>query len=819
MKTFIHSFTDTHAFGTYIDHLGIDFSDKILVQIYAHCKDYNELKNIHRAITSKLPNSQIIGTVSDTSTITLDFDTSNTTIIFSSFEQADFRVFAHELTQDADALYWDIAHLELTSHSKLAVIFANIDLNACDHLLKVFNKAAPNLIIAGGIIPSFQSEKLYANDTFLEKGIVGFILDGSELLITARSNIHYMPIGRSHIVTGSCGNVIETIDYMPAKDFYAKYLGDVDFVERPEIGYTFPLLIHHGDRYLPKPILSINDCGEIVTNTEVSVGKTISLGYGSAQTMLENNKHSISSLKGHPCESSLIFNGLYRHSLTRKSVRYRLNEMAPPTYGFYTQSEFVTDDFESFVSVGNMQVVLISETPHKLLDTPLALITSYETTNTEEMLLLRLIKNTTRELNTLNHTLESAVLEKTNELLEHYYLDDLTKLPNHNKLTESLSRDQIKSLALIDISSFININNFYGNFIGNKLLSELAKLITAFCQERGYTTYRVHADIFAITCEGCEVDGFNNNIHLLQTCIHQHCFMELSLEIYITTVVSVSHNRYHLYENTSMTLEYAKGHKTPFLIYNPALKIEDSIKNNLIWTTKIRTAIEKNKIVPYFQPIYDNLTGEKNHFEVLMRLIDEDGLVITPNHFLPIAKRANLYKQLTKIIIAKAFEHFKDTNYCFSINLSSDDIIDEDVRNFIYEKLAAYPKSHHVTFEIVESEGIENYDEVKSFIQFTKTYGVKIAIDDFGTGFSNFHYLFKLNVDSIKIDGSIIQQIIGEKAASLVAETIVDFARKMGIATVAEFVSDEAIFNKTNELGINFSQGYYVARPDSKTDY
>jgi EAL domain-containing protein (putative c-di-GMP-specific phosphodiesterase class I) len=118
-----------------------------------------------------------------------------------------------------------------------------------------------------------------------------------------------------------------------------------------------------------------------------------------------------------------------------------------------------------------------------------------------------------------------------------------------------------------------------------------------------------------------------------------------------------------------------------------------------------------------------------------------------------------------------------------------------------------------VIFEIVESEGIENYDDVKEFINVTKSYGAQIAIDDFGTGFSNFHYLFKLNVDLIKIDGSIIQQINGEKAASLVAETIVDFSRKMGIATVAEFVSDEAIFKKTNELGINYSQGYYVSMP------
>jgi EAL domain-containing protein (putative c-di-GMP-specific phosphodiesterase class I) len=262
-----------------------------------------------------------------------------------------------------------------------------------------------------------------------------------------------------------------------------------------------------------------------------------------------------------------------------------------------------------------------------------------------------------------------------------------------------------------------------------------------------------------------------------------------------------------------MTLEYAKSNKLTYLVYAKSLQIEESIKNNLIWTARIRSAIQNNRILPYFQAIYNNSTKEIDRYEVLIRLVDENGKVHTPDKFLDIAKKANLYKQLTKIVIDKSFDYFDHSDYKFSINLSAEDIVDKNTRHYIYKKLEQYPNSSHVIFEIVESECIENYDEVRDFISNCKQYGIEIAIDDLGTGFSNFMNLSKLDVDIIKIDGSIIQLVLGENTAAQVTETIVDFANKVGVKTVAEFVSDKDIFLKINTLGISFSQGYYVSKP------
>ena len=123
--------------------------------------------------------------------------------------------------------------------------------------------------------------------------------------------------------------------------------------------------------------------------------------------------------------------------------------------------------------------------------------------------------------------------------------------------------------------------------------------------------------------------------------------------------------------------------------------------------------------------------------------------------------------------------------------------------------------SFRVTFEILESEGIENYQEVISFINQIKSLGARIAIDDFGTGYSNFEHLLRLDVDYIKIDGSLIKNIVTDDKHRLIVETIVSFARRIGIKTVAEFVSDEKILQTIKEIGISCTQGYHIGKPET----
>ena len=165
------------------------------------------------------------------------------------------------------------------------------------------------------------------------------------------------------------------------------------------------------------------------------------------------------------------------------------------------------------------------------------------------------------------------------------------------------------------------------------------------------------------------------------------------------------------------------------------------------------------------------------------------------------------------MMIHKSFEYLKDFDVDFSINLTKGDILSSSVKECLYENIKKYQCAHRVILEIVESEGIENFGEITAFIHEVKKLGCRIAIDDFGTGYSNFAYLVKLEVDFIKIDGSLIKDIDTNEISAMTVETMILFAKKMGYGIVAEFVDRMSVQEKLQSLGVDYSQGYLFSKP------
>jgi EAL domain-containing protein (putative c-di-GMP-specific phosphodiesterase class I) len=265
-----------------------------------------------------------------------------------------------------------------------------------------------------------------------------------------------------------------------------------------------------------------------------------------------------------------------------------------------------------------------------------------------------------------------------------------------------------------------------------------------------------------------------------------------------------------------MAMKYAKTHRLPYFIYEDNLGFEDIYEKNIKISTFVRNAINNDKIVAYYQPIVDNKTGRISKFEVLARLIGENGEVISPSEFLEVSKKVKLYNEITKKVINSSFKEFEHKDYEFSINLLLDDIEDNDIFEFIIEKLKNSKISNKVVFEFVESEAVGESARVLEFITEIKRYGAKVAIDDFGLAYSNFSVLLKLKVDFIKIDGSLIQNIDKDKNSYLIVETIVEFAKKLGIKTIAEYVHSSSVQSKMKMLGVDYSQGFFIDKPSIK---
>jgi PAS domain S-box-containing protein/diguanylate cyclase (GGDEF)-like protein len=414
----------------------------------------------------------------------------------------------------------------------------------------------------------------------------------------------------------------------------------------------------------------------------------------------------------------------------------------------------------------------------------------------------------------------SELVKSKEELRNSFYTDSLTSLGNRFKFLDDIKQYTLPSIALINIDGFSDINDFYGQELGDKLLIEFTNYLFDHTISNGCSLYRLHGDEFVSlreTLSPSSKNSFLKDMESLTQKINTHTFKidDFKIDLTVTTAIASDHIDKILL-NADIAYKVAKKNKRSFILFDKSLHNEEEYKNNIIWSSKIKRAIENKNIVAYFQPIYDIKNAKIQKYETLMRLIDNNK-VVSPFFFLDISKKSKQYFDLTKIIITEAFKKSQhNPTIEFSVNLSAEDIMHKELREFIKDKLLRLPTKENIIFEIVESEGIENFEEMGYFIEWVKKQGAKIAIDDFGTGYSNFRYLIDLEADYIKIDGSLIKDISNNEAHRSVVETIVSFAKKNNIMIVAEYVASDDILQSIKELEIDYAQGYYIGEPNKE---
>jgi len=414
---------------------------------------------------------------------------------------------------------------------------------------------------------------------------------------------------------------------------------------------------------------------------------------------------------------------------------------------------------------------------------------------------------------------KTEALEKKSKQLEYQlYHDHLTGLPNRNALINEMG-DEIKALILINIDDFKEINDFYGHTTGDILIRDLSKLLAQECPNEFCRLYRMPSDEFALLLSNdIPHEALKTFIINLVRTINNHDFEIDSNIVHLRIAVGASNDGADLLITADMAMKKAKAERKDYIIYEPSMDLSKKYKKNIEWAEKLKRAIREDRIVPYFQPIVSTANGKVKIYESLIRLIDEDGTVHSPYHFLEIAKRTKYYPELTRKMADKVFDTFKKLPYDISMNISYLDIMNKNTMEYIVEKIHDCNNAGRIHFEILESEGIERYDDVHDCLKRLKSLGCHISLDDFGSGYSNFDHILKLEVDMLKIDGSLIKNIDTDIGSQIIVETIVDFANKLNIDTCAEFVCSESVYETVKDLGVTYVQGYYISEPKPHSD-
>jgi len=812
MQLINHRYTNHEDLASFLETLLPHKHKAILVQLFSGVMDKPLLQSILDVLAINLPDAMLIGAttageimdgVMSSSQIILSFSLFDATEISTYyFPQSDFE---HGVRAGQQIL---------TDRTKVCIAFSEGLKSDSESFLDGFTSVRSDVMIAGGNAGddlTFTRTYVMKEHSIYDDGIVIAVLDSDVLVANNAYSLSWTPVGKSMTITKAEKNVIFEIDNRPVRELYSHYLGAETVEYIPASAIEFPLIKVEENVAIARSMIAQSEDGGFIYAGHFHNGDQVRFAIGNVEEVLNHAVDIQASIASFPAEATYIYSCSVRKLFLQEQLNYEfglINEISP-CVGFFTYGEFFHSHTENQLLNITTTTLSLSESQHN--------ITSVEPTN-KNVYHHSMLKSLTHLVNITQEELDLNISDLMNkkQTIERQLRDELTGVKNRTALFSDMEATQgTMILAVFNIDLFSNINDYYGYEMGDRLLRIFAqKLAEIVGHDR---IYRISGDEFAIIC-GQKLLLHESRVRILNTVklLEEHRFSlegyEISLDISVG-VASASHS--NVYNLAHIALKEAKERRAKVIFFDDHKILETKTRNNIVMVNKIKSAIENDRIVPYFQGIVDNKTKKIVKYESLIRLIDEDGSVVSPYLFLEHAKKSKLYDTLTQIMVAKTFEVFETLEFEFSINLTLQDIQCEETRGFLYETLQNSKAAKRAVFEIVESEGIENFEEVALFILILKSYGCKIAIDDFGTGYSNFSYLSKLDVDYIKIDGSLIKNINSDIDHLLTVESILFFAHRKGIETIAEFVENEETFAKLVELGVTYTQGYLFSTPSA----
>jgi diguanylate cyclase (GGDEF)-like protein/PAS domain S-box-containing protein len=424
-------------------------------------------------------------------------------------------------------------------------------------------------------------------------------------------------------------------------------------------------------------------------------------------------------------------------------------------------------------------------------------------------------------------------------LFAHYATHDaLTGLANRREferlLTELLTRahrdKEQHAFCYIDLDQFKIVNDTCGHIVGDKLLRQLTWLLQQQTRNSDKLA-RLGGDEFGLLLENCELDRAHKIAEQLRDVVHNFRFtwedkifeIGCSIGLVPITTDTVSPAEALAEADAACYVAKEKG-RNRVQIYQPD-NIELARRHGeMQWVSRLKQALDENRLLLYVQDIQPLDTSHQPHREVLIRLQERDGGIIPPNSFIPAAERYNMMPAIDRWVITNTFRimqahnsHEKDIVY--NINLSGTSITDNDkLFEFIIQQYKLYQiKPQQVCFEITETAAVQNLSSAVKLIQSLKAEGFYFALDDFGSGLSSFMYLKNLPVDHLKINGSFVRDMTRNKIDFAMVQSINNIGHVLGLKTIAEFVESDEIIELLKNLGVDYAQGYAISRPEPLT--
>jgi len=407
----------------------------------------------------------------------------------------------------------------------------------------------------------------------------------------------------------------------------------------------------------------------------------------------------------------------------------------------------------------------------------------------------------------------TEVFENRGRLQLAFMTDPVTGLGNRARFLLDVDTFRRPGVVLVDAVDFSGLNAVYGQEAGDLVLRHLARTLLDTASPWSPVVYRLHTDTFALVTEAADPAGFGAQVRALAEAL---AGFEVDLGGRSTPVplrfgaAAADRDAVVLADEA---LARARASRTTVVVHDPDRDGQSGdLAERLRILRTLRWALDHGKVFPLFQPLIDLATGRVEKYECLMRVEDEEGRVLLPQQFMEISKKTRVYQALSQRLFQVGLEAARWGAYDFSVNLTMEDLTSAPTLDFLVAEARRTGTARRLIVEVVETEELEDLDRTDRVFDALRAEGIRLAVDDFGSGYASFDYLLRLNPAFVKIDGSIVQKILDDPRARDLVASIVGFARKAGMKTVAEYLDTATLVETVRALGVDYGQGWHIGK-------
>ena len=790
-----------------------------LVMIHTSCHTPEGAVAIAKRVSELLPDAKILGTSASAVIYHGSIYEDGCLLIFTRLLHTQVKVQPLSFADKTPgALAEETAGL-LTPDSKAMFAFFTDQYMQMQPYLDRLEETGADIPAAGGMI----TNNLYGTFAFDENGIYHntallAILNNEQLRTWSGAVTGLETFGGTHRITKSNHDYIAEIEQQPAVQWFQKMLRELRHAK--DDGLSEDLLLHFPLR-LQKP----GNPGQFIHYCEprdrietysnwLPPGTEFQMAYLSPMTAAAELQKQCSELETTPCEVIFTYPGTLHRIAMQNCTEWELRVFRSCRIcGAFLYGEISRAAQHNQVYVGANTLFGLSASNHAYLPIDWTALEDLQTLDADW-------HNINQYLEHMRQKADLPSIAKQIQLQEallqsNMFFDKEMELDNLVKFKFDDRKQRFDKICMISIEKGILISGRRGTKVWNQLMRENIQQMIRTLHDTELSFYFNDTwSFFFAAGPDYPDDKFLAQAELaFHECGYYFC-KELNI-----TAVNIFHvviGETNLLEKVQLCMSAVADHNARFFLYNKDnAETMKQMDEKLRMTNIISDAILYDRIVPYFQPIRDNRTQEITKYEALMRLSDKDHNIYAPGQFLEIAKDYHLYLQLSQLMIQKVLELFRDRKETVFLNLSAYDISSSASRSLLYDLLSDLPPGacERITFEILESEKIRDFNEMVDFLNEIRKFGVKIAIDDFGAGFSNFTAILQINPDFIKIDGDLIINCDKDPMKQLCLQAISDIAKGINAELIAEHVENSGEQQTVESTNIQYTQGYYFSKP------